>query len=344
MFRLSRTHLIRTCLALLTALTLFAGGQTTARAAETPPFRVYLTFEDGPTQAYTPQILDLLAQYNARATFFVNGYQIAGNEAILQRIVRDGHALGNHLWTEPGYYSGAPADRVQAAYAQTEAAIRAALGPDLLPIYDAQTKLFRQPGGGALAFPETPGVSVISYNWHVDSDDCGWWMDHPTGAEFDQKVLDNVLNIPQSKGRRFNVYDFGDGVVVAMHDINRVTGRILPFVLSELQAAGASFEALPRPWDSAGTNPVVLGTAPRAGVGTTGVVLAGVTRGSSRVRTAPRGTAALLVEPVAAGTPLIVTGYVPGWYRVQLNGGTGWVTTARVKVFGPIPSLPLVSP
>ena len=344
MFRLSQTHLCRASLAVLAAFTLMPAGSSTARAAEAPPFRVYLTFEDGPTQAYTPQILDLLAQYDARATFFVNGYQIAGNEAILQRIVSEGHALGNHLWTEPGYYSGAPADRVQAAYAQTEAAIRAALGPDLLPIYDAQTKLFRQPGGGALAFPETPGVSVISYNWHVDSDDCGWWMDHPTGAEFDQKVLDNVLNVPQSKGRRFNVYDFGDGVVVAMHDINRVTGRILPVVLSELQAAGATFEALPRPWDSVGTNPVILGSAPRAGVGTAGVVLEGITRGSSRVRVAPRGTAALLVEPIPAGTALIVTGYVPGWYRVTLSDRVGWVSTARVKVFGPIPSLPLVAP
>ncbi len=315
-----------------------------AQAAPTPTFRVYLTFEDGPTQAYTPLILDLLAQYNAKATFFVNGYQIAGNEAILQRVIREGHAIGNHLWIEPGYYSGAAADKVREAYARTEAAIRDALGPELLPIYDAQPKLFRQPGGGAAAFPETPGIQVISYNWNVDSDDCGWWLENAATTDFDQKVVDNILNVPQSKGRRYNVYDFGDGVVVAMHDINRVTGRILPTVLSELQSAGATFEALPRSWDSLGANAAVLGAPPRQSLGLAGVTLPGVTRATARVRSLPKGTAPLLMEPIAGGTALTVTGYVSGWYRVQVGGQEGWITTARVKVLGPIPSLPLITP
>ncbi len=53
-------------------------------------FRVYLTFEDGPTGTYTPELLDILAAYDAKATFFVNGYQIAGREHVLQRIIRAG--------------------------------------------------------------------------------------------------------------------------------------------------------------------------------------------------------------------------------------------------------------
>src|SRR6185369_851709 len=105
------------------------------------PFRVYFTFEDGPTDSYTPQILDILTQYNAKATFLIAGDQINGHEDLLQREVREGHAIVNHLWSEPGVYAGAPDDDVRASYVKTEEAIRAALG-DQLPRYDGQTKMF----------------------------------------------------------------------------------------------------------------------------------------------------------------------------------------------------------
>ncbi|HRE26757.1 MAG TPA: polysaccharide deacetylase family protein [Anaerolineales bacterium] len=314
----------------------------TARATSTPPFRVYLTFEDGPTSEHTPGILDTLAAYHAHATFFINGWQIPGKEAILQRIVREGHAIGNHLWTEPGYYSGAAADKVQAAYRQTEDALRAALGPELAVVYDQQVKLFRQPGGGAQPFPTLEGVRVITYNWNVDSDDCGFQMGTaPKGAQFDKRVIDNVLNKPASKGLLYNVYDYGDGVVVVMHDINRVTGRILPTVLTELQAAGATFEALPRPWDALDSMPVVLGAPPVHGAGIEGVSLVAITTGSTRLRTAPAGK---LVRFLEAGVSLTVTGYTPGWYRVADGESIAWISTNRVKVFGPIPTLPIVKP
>lgn len=62
-------------------------------AQSSAPFRVYMTFEDGPTQAYTPLILETLAQYNAKAAFLIGGYQIAGNEALLQPL-SDGRTAG----------------------------------------------------------------------------------------------------------------------------------------------------------------------------------------------------------------------------------------------------------
>ena len=136
---------------------------------------MYLAFEDGPTDAYTPQILDILAQYNAHASFVIAGAQIAGHEELLQREVREGHALINHLWEEVGVYAGAPADAVIASYQRTEDALRNALD-DMLPVYDAQTKMFWQPGGAAQPFPPADGINVITYNWNVNSDDCGWAM------------------------------------------------------------------------------------------------------------------------------------------------------------------------
>ena len=56
-----------------------------------------LTFDDGPHPSTTPALLDVLAKHSARATFFLIGERVRGNEAILERIAADGHELANHL-------------------------------------------------------------------------------------------------------------------------------------------------------------------------------------------------------------------------------------------------------
>lgn len=61
---------------------------------------VALTIDDGPDAHTTPAILDVLAEYNARATFFVITGRIPGNEMLLERMVDEGHELGNHLTSE----------------------------------------------------------------------------------------------------------------------------------------------------------------------------------------------------------------------------------------------------
>ena len=57
--------------------------------------RIALSFDDGPSQ-WTPAILDLPAAAGARATFFVLGRSIEGQEDVLRRIAAEGHELGNH--------------------------------------------------------------------------------------------------------------------------------------------------------------------------------------------------------------------------------------------------------
>lgn len=59
---------------------------------------VALTFDDGPDPAVTPQVLDLLAQHGAKATFFVIGRKLAQHPELARRIVAEGHLLANHSW------------------------------------------------------------------------------------------------------------------------------------------------------------------------------------------------------------------------------------------------------
>ncbi|MBD2870385.1 polysaccharide deacetylase family protein [Paenibacillus arenilitoris] len=57
---------------------------------------IALTFDDGPDPVYTPQLLDLLARYKAKATFFVVGSHAEGQEALLRRMKEEGHVIGIH--------------------------------------------------------------------------------------------------------------------------------------------------------------------------------------------------------------------------------------------------------
>ena len=60
---------------------------------------IYLTFDDGPHPDNTPQILDVLAEYNAKATFFVVGSRAQGQGELLKKIYEAGNAIGNHSWS-----------------------------------------------------------------------------------------------------------------------------------------------------------------------------------------------------------------------------------------------------
>jgi len=57
---------------------------------------VFLTFDDGPDKEITPFVLDLLLKYNWKATFFCVGENIKKNPEVYQRILNEGHTIGNH--------------------------------------------------------------------------------------------------------------------------------------------------------------------------------------------------------------------------------------------------------
>jgi peptidoglycan/xylan/chitin deacetylase (PgdA/CDA1 family) len=57
---------------------------------------IYLTFDDGPHATATPYVLDTLAQYNAKASFFCIGKNVMEHPEIYARILNEGHAVGNH--------------------------------------------------------------------------------------------------------------------------------------------------------------------------------------------------------------------------------------------------------
>lgn len=126
---------------------------------------VYLTFDDGPSQ-YTREMLDLLAKYNVKATFFVNGRDDAQSAEAYKSIVNEGHALGNHTWSHSYGLYNTP----DAFYADV-----AKLSDYLQSVTGKRPVLFRFPGGSLNANQTViDGIVSQGYNyvdWNVVSGD-----------------------------------------------------------------------------------------------------------------------------------------------------------------------------
>lgn len=149
-------------------------GPTTARV-------VALTFDDGPDNEYTPQILNVLRREKVPATFFVTGVRAQENPLVLQRVLREGHALGNHGYLHARYAGLTPAQ------------IRTDLQENLrlLKGHGANdNKLFRPPYS-SLGVQGAEVVIAAGYRiilWTVDPQD---WLS-PTADEIFDNVMKNI--------------------------------------------------------------------------------------------------------------------------------------------------------
>ncbi|UUZ92208.1 polysaccharide deacetylase family protein [Paenibacillus sp. P25] len=89
---------------------------------ETDQKWIAITFDDGPNPVYTPQILDLLKQYNAKATFFVLGKRVQMYPAIAIREVNEGHEIANHTF-DHHFLKNYPAQKLVDEIRQTQEVI-----------------------------------------------------------------------------------------------------------------------------------------------------------------------------------------------------------------------------
>ncbi len=100
---------------------------------------VALTFDDGPDTELTPQVLDLLREYNAKATFFCIGSKLKDNEANVKRIVAEGHAIGNHTYEHSNTFPIWSVKKMMLSIQKTDMLIKDITGLDCV--------LFRPPFG-----------------------------------------------------------------------------------------------------------------------------------------------------------------------------------------------------
>lgn len=100
---------------------------------------VYLTFDDGPHPPETVRVLDVLRESGARATFFLIGSKVSGNEAVLRRMLEEGHALGLHTYSHAGTFPLLSFDKMLADVNEGKRAVESVAGKKI--------SLFRPPFG-----------------------------------------------------------------------------------------------------------------------------------------------------------------------------------------------------
>lgn len=100
---------------------------------------VYLTFDDGPHPPETERVLEVLRERGARATFFLIGSKVSGNEAVLRRMLEEGHALGLHTYSHAGTFPLLSFDKMLADVNEGKRAVESVAGKKI--------SLFRPPFG-----------------------------------------------------------------------------------------------------------------------------------------------------------------------------------------------------
>jgi peptidoglycan-N-acetylglucosamine deacetylase len=239
-----------------------------------PPRVAYLTFDDGPSE-WTHTFLDILRDKNVKATFFVTAKQLKGDKGLdgtfvdnagrtvafrdlLERIVDEGHALGNHTVNHPDLARITRA-QVTSEIEQNELLINRALVrngnlPRLLP-------LFRPPYGSpwytgiVAATPPRASERISSHGlnimWNITSTDAAdWAIDEsysntatPVPTEerptYDQKVARIKASVLGSR----QVQE-GAGFIVLMHDTHNATRDALPEIIDGLFDAGYEFQTI----------------------------------------------------------------------------------------------------
>jgi peptidoglycan-N-acetylglucosamine deacetylase len=176
---------------------------------------IALTFDDGPSAALTPKLLDLLAAHHIKATFFVIGENVAEHPEIVARAAREGHEIGNHSWSHPNFGRMSD-DNVRSQLRRTDDAIRSATGN--------RPTLLRPPYGSITAREKRWIHDEFGYRiilWDVDPYD---WK-RPGPAVVRNRILKETHR----------------GSIVLSHDIHPGTIEAMPSTLNALEAKGFKF-------------------------------------------------------------------------------------------------------
>jgi peptidoglycan/xylan/chitin deacetylase (PgdA/CDA1 family) len=135
------------------------------------PEELALTFDDGPNPIWTPRLLDVLAGYGVKATFFLLGSRAQAEPRLVRRIVEEGHLIGNHSWSHPNLALIA-ADRIREELTRTSELLEQTIGK--------QVRYFRPPFGArrpmVFKIARSLGLSPVLWNamtsdWSEESAD-----------------------------------------------------------------------------------------------------------------------------------------------------------------------------
>ena len=191
----------------------------------------YITFDDGPSQNITPQILNILEQYKIKATFFLLGRNVARYPSLVKQEYETGHYIANHGYSHEYNTIYASAQAVLDEYSKTEQLIRTVIGQETYCSH-----LFRFPGGsGGKKYRnvKTEAKQLLSDN-NILYIDWNSLTNDSVGKPTQESIMNNLISTVGTK----------NSVVILMHDAatKQLTADMLPQVLNYLIEKGYEFK------------------------------------------------------------------------------------------------------
>lgn len=185
-----------------------------ALTAPRNPGELALTFDDGPNPIWTPRLLDLLADYGVRATFFLLGSYAEHQPGLVRRIAAEGHVIGNHSWSHPNL-------ALTAANRVTEELKRAS--DTLEQIAGAPVRYFRPPFGARRPFVlrAARGLGMVPVLWNVMTSD---WK-NPSADSIASRLAGSI-DRAQRSGRAANIVLHDGGHVKRAADRGPSVGAV----------------------------------------------------------------------------------------------------------------------
>ncbi|MFK7746792.1 MAG: polysaccharide deacetylase family protein [Kordia sp.] len=188
--------------------------------------QLFLTFDDGPIPEVTPWVLEQLAYYNAKATFFCIGDNVEKHPEIFKQLVKGNHAIGNHTQQHVNGWKIS-----KATYITDTIAAQKTIAHTLATSAEATSLLFRPPYG-KITPQLSKRIQKLGYKiimWNVLSGD----FDESLSPE---KCLANVIDNAKK------------GSIIVFHDSLKAYDKLqyaLPKVLKHFHELGYTFERIP---------------------------------------------------------------------------------------------------
>lgn len=179
---------------------------------------IALTFDDGPHPEWTPRVLNLLAENNIKATFFLIGKNAEQHPEIVKRISDEGHTIGNHSYHHEDKFPMKKRIEIQQEIIQNNALLKELTGKEI--------HYFRPPFG--VSNPRiAKGIKDLkmqTIGWSIRSFD--------TVAKDVQSITKRVLKNPRQ------------GDVILLHDTQEKTLTALSIIIESIQKRGIGFESI----------------------------------------------------------------------------------------------------
>ena len=193
-----------------------------------PGHKIILTFDDGPSDEYTPKILAILEKEKIPATFFVVGLEAEKNLPLLKRIYRDGFEIGNHTFTHHNIATMS-AERAEIEMKATRLLIEA--------VTSHSTILFRAPYNAdsePQTFEEIEPLARSKKDNYIT-----------VGASIDPNDWDKRNNADSIVARTIRIAEAGNGNIILLHDAGgesrQATVDALPRIIKYFRDKGCTF-------------------------------------------------------------------------------------------------------